>query len=326
MNSESKTFSVFPTGLLLLLLISLTACFSISIEDRSETDPISIPSKLDPATSDLLHFDLEYPPAIGDMGFQSNGANLNAIVYVAQGRGPHPTVLLLHGFPGNERNLDLAQAIRRAGWNAVFFHYRGAWGSGGTFSFLHVIEDVGEVVRAIHQPTFAETHRIDVDRLALVGHSMGGFASLVAGAEIDAVSCIVSIAGANLGGLARTITEEPEVAAGFAASVDGWSGPIKGPGGKALVEEIAQHADRFDTTSHIDQLARKKLLLIAGARDVVTPAGMHHAPLVEALERAGADSLEASVFEFADHSFSGQRIALARLVTNWLRRECMAAE
>ena len=45
------------------------------------------------------------------------------------------TVILLHGFPGNERNLDLAQAIRRSGWNAVFFHYRGAWGSGGVFSF-----------------------------------------------------------------------------------------------------------------------------------------------------------------------------------------------
>jgi uncharacterized protein len=36
-------------------------------------------------------------------------------------------VLLAH-----QRNLDLAHAMRRAGWNVVFFHYQGAWGSGGT--------------------------------------------------------------------------------------------------------------------------------------------------------------------------------------------------
>jgi dipeptidyl aminopeptidase/acylaminoacyl peptidase len=302
------------------------ACLSIPVEGQSDANPTPAPHVFDPVTHDLSHFDFAHPPVIREVSFYSDGANLNAIVYVAQGRGPHPTVLLLHGFPGNERNLDLAQAIRRAGWNVVFFHYRGAWGSGGQFSFLHVIEDVGEVVRAIRQPAFAETHRIDVDRLTLVGHSMGGFASLVAGAELDAVDCIVSIAGANLGGLARSLDEDAQVAAGFAASVDGWSGPIKGPGGEALVEEITRHADRFETTSHAEQLASKKLLLIAGARDVVTPADVHHAPLVQALERAGADSLEASVFEFADHSFSGQRIALARLVTNWLQQECRATD
>ncbi|MDO8912512.1 MAG: hypothetical protein Q8N10_08825 [Phenylobacterium sp.] len=32
---------------------------------------------------------------------------------------------------GNEKNLDLAQAVRRAGWNAVTFNYRGSWGSPG---------------------------------------------------------------------------------------------------------------------------------------------------------------------------------------------------
>ena len=44
----------------------------------------------------------------------------------ANGQGPHPTIVLLHGFPGNEKNLDLAQSLRRAGYNVLFFHYRGA--------------------------------------------------------------------------------------------------------------------------------------------------------------------------------------------------------
>ena len=33
-------------------------------------------------------------------------------------------MILLHGFPGNERNLDSPQALRRAGMNVLFFDYR----------------------------------------------------------------------------------------------------------------------------------------------------------------------------------------------------------
>src|SRR5206468_12705463 len=61
----------------------------------------------------------------------SHGAGMNAVLFEAAGKGPHPTVILMHGLPGNERNLDLAQAIRRAGWDVLTFTYRGAGGSGG---------------------------------------------------------------------------------------------------------------------------------------------------------------------------------------------------
>jgi pimeloyl-ACP methyl ester carboxylesterase len=64
---------------------------------------------------------------------------MNALVYVAAGAGPHPAVILLHGFPGNERNLDLAQDMRRAGWDVLYFNYRGSWGTLGDFSFAHGI-------------------------------------------------------------------------------------------------------------------------------------------------------------------------------------------
>ena len=38
-----------------------------------------------------------------------------SVLYTAGGEGTHPTVILLHGIPSCERNLDLAQAVRRAG-------------------------------------------------------------------------------------------------------------------------------------------------------------------------------------------------------------------
>jgi pimeloyl-ACP methyl ester carboxylesterase len=50
-------------------------------------------------------------------------------------------MVLLHGLPGNERNLDLAQAVRRAGWTVVTFNYRGSWGSPGHYSFAGDLKD-----------------------------------------------------------------------------------------------------------------------------------------------------------------------------------------
>ncbi|MGC2256731.1 MAG: hypothetical protein WA594_00405, partial [Candidatus Sulfotelmatobacter sp.] len=81
------------------------------------------------------------PASMKSFQIPSHGALLNAFVYVAAGAGPHPAVVLLHGFPGNERNLDLAQDIRRAGWDVLYFDYRGSWGSSGDFSFSHGIQD-----------------------------------------------------------------------------------------------------------------------------------------------------------------------------------------
>ena len=86
------------------------------------------------------------------MQLPSHGALLNAIVYVAAGAGPHPVVILLHGFPGNEKNLDLAQAIRRAGWDVLYFDYRGSWGSPGDFSFTHCIEDTQAAIAYVRDP------------------------------------------------------------------------------------------------------------------------------------------------------------------------------
>ena len=68
------------------------------------------------------------PASMETFQIPSHGALLNAFVYVAASAGPHPAVVLLHGFPGNERNLDLAQDMRRAGWDVLYFDYRGSWG------------------------------------------------------------------------------------------------------------------------------------------------------------------------------------------------------
>src|SRR5690348_10345315 len=102
------------------------------------------------------------------MQIPSHGALMNALVYVAAGAGPHPAVILLHGFPGNERNLDLAQDMRRAGWDVLYFNYRGSWGTPGDFSFSHGIEDTAAAVAYLRQPAIAKKLRLDPSRIVLI--------------------------------------------------------------------------------------------------------------------------------------------------------------
>lgn len=316
-----------PNRLRSIVLVPLAGMLTACAADAPPTPvfPERAPARHSPATQDPPIFDLDAPPGMIETAFEVEGALLNAVVYEPQGPGPHPALVLLHGFPGFERNLDLAQAARRAGWTVVFFHYRGAWGSGGEFSFLHVIEDVHEVVDAISDPAFAALHRLDPNRIALVGHSMGGFAALVAGAENERVDCVGSLAGANLGGLVRATAELPDGAEAMAASLDAWSGPIVGPSGAELVEEVVANAERFETTGRATQLSGKPMLLIAGGRDEVTPVELHHTPLVDALEAAGAEDVTAHVMPLGDHAFSGLRIGLAVRLVDWLEGRCRAS-
>jgi pimeloyl-ACP methyl ester carboxylesterase len=120
--------------------------------------------------------DARHPAVNRQVLVPSGGAGMNALFFLAAGSGPKPT-LLLHGLPGNEQNLDLAQAIRRAGWNVLTMHYRGSWGSPGAFSIAGAVDDAEAAMAFLHQPENAAKYGIDTRRILIGGHSMGGFAA-----------------------------------------------------------------------------------------------------------------------------------------------------
>src|SRR5436309_4325543 len=141
----------------------------------------------------------------------SYGAKMYSVLYVASGAGPHPTVLMLHGFPGNEKNLDLAYSIRRAGWNVLVPFFRGAWGSGGTFSYTHSLEDAQVLLDFLREPENGKKYRIDQNRIVLIGHSMGGFVAAYATAHDPKVYGAALISPQNLGpASARQRVNDPE--------------------------------------------------------------------------------------------------------------------
>jgi len=86
--------------------------------------------------------------------FTSNGRKLLGGFYRSAGTAPRPTAVLLHGTPGLEKHLDIAYRLRDLGWNCLYFHFRGSWGSEGPFSFAGLPDDAGAAVDwALRQPS-----------------------------------------------------------------------------------------------------------------------------------------------------------------------------
>ena len=102
--------------------------------------------KFNPVIEDNPNPDFEFPTSMQPIIFSSDNNKLIGTFFVASGKEKKPTVMLLHGFPGNETNYDIAHAIKRFGFNVIIFHYSGTWGSSGDFSITNAISDVNVAV------------------------------------------------------------------------------------------------------------------------------------------------------------------------------------
>ena len=136
---KRQTFAIAVLALFSLMLASLSCAQQTPSAITSDPAPVK-----------------DFPPTMDSPDIMSHGSRLNAIIYVAAGSEAHGTVLLMHGFTGNEQNLDLAYVIRRAGWNVLFSHYRGSWGSTGTFSFSNALEDTQAALDFARDPANAK--------------------------------------------------------------------------------------------------------------------------------------------------------------------------
>src|SRR3954468_18814168 len=116
--------------------------------------------------------DATHPALTLAVAIPSHGVNLNAVIYVAGGPGPHQTALFLHGLPGNEQNLDCVQAVRRSGCNGLTIHYRGSWGGPGVFTFANCLSDAEAALQWVQNAANCEAFRIDPKCILVVGHSM----------------------------------------------------------------------------------------------------------------------------------------------------------
>lgn len=252
--------------------------------------------------------DKDHPAAMEVVQIPSGKVAINGVVYIAAGAGPHPTVVLCHGLPGNEKNLDLAQAIRRSGWTVITFNYRGSWGSPGDFRFAQNLEDADAVLAFARNPANAAKLRIDPKRLVVVGHSMGGWVTALTAAHDKELLGAAMISAGNMGWLGKL----PRDQAAKALRSNGMEA-LAGTTPEIMADEIIANTDGFDFVKAAPKLAKTNLFVLT-SDDGLAP--MSNA-LSAAISKAGGASVK-TVHVATDHSWSDARIRLQAEIIGWL--------
>jgi hypothetical protein len=233
--------------------------------------------------------------------FTSHGHKLLGTLYLAPGDEPKPTVLLLHGLPGIEKNVDIALTLRENGINSVIFHYRGCWGSAGIYNLPTLPDDV---IAAVDYLTSGAHPQVDHARLAVAGHSMGGWAAVLAACRDDRLR-----AAAVYGAVC-----EP---AAFAWS-DAYLNTHFLPWLPGLTRErfrqqwaILSGDARFSLSAQADHLASRPLLILHAKGDEVVSFAQ-----AEALHRA-APFATLHPHEEANHAYAWHRPYLRDTLLMW---------
>ena len=287
-------------------LLLLSAGPTLAAEPRFQPVPRAV--YVDPQR------DAKTPADMAAFTLPTAGVAVNAMMYLASGDQPHPTMLMLHGFPGNETNIDLMQAVRRAGWNVLRINYRGSWGSPGKFSFAGARADGEAAVAFLRDPANVAKYRIDPARIVVAGHSMGGFMAADAAAAEPKVAGTILIDAWDIGKEAAQITDAKARAAAIAGMRPD-TVPLAGTSPERLIQEIEANAASLDLEALSAKVSDRPLLVI-GAEHAGAPTTVK---LAAAARAAGAKDLTETYFP-TDHSFSDQRIALEAEVLRWLGR------
>lgn len=268
----------------------------------------------DPFTEDPK-IDIFFPPEQEFLVIESGRFYVNGFIELASGKGPHSTIILFHGFPGIEKNGDLVQIFRRAGFNVVVFSYRGSWGSHGSFSFKNCVEDGVNVVSFLRE--HYEKYRINPDDIILIGTSFGGFVALYTAFKIPNIDRVASVSGFHLN-LAKEVFEKSSP--GKDALLDLFNhsmSPLVGTSPNNLLQEVL-NIDSWDFSNYYSILAKKDVFLIAALKDEICPPEQYHFPLIKSLEEFKPTRLFNEIFYDAHHSYADHRIKLTRVLLNWL--------
>lgn len=242
---------------------------------------------------------------------------LLSVLYTAAGEGVHPTVLLLHGIPGCERNFDLAQSLRRAGFHVMTFHYSGSWGSDGSYSLANDLEDTNTVLDFVLQD---RKYGFDKQHIYAVGHSLGGFVCGQLSAHRHEIKGAVLLMPCDIGRLPLIAQEDPASWQTIQEVLEDSAQWLSGTSGEALLREALDRSADFRLESAAEALAQKPVLCIGGTLDIYTPPVLHCEPLSHAVQEAGGTSIQTVSYP-TDHFFADYRLTVAETVTTFLKEQ-----
>jgi pimeloyl-ACP methyl ester carboxylesterase len=256
-----------------------------------------------------LKWDVSSPASSIELFIPSGNSMIAGLIYSANGLQKHPTLLLLHGYPGNERNLDIAQVVRSHGWNVIYFDYRGSWGSQGKFSFKNSVEDVVNVVAFCNK--YQDSLKIDTSNIVLFGHSMGAWVVLKALQELPKIKKGFALSTWNIGNDYKNVSSEKEMLRLANDPNTGGKYFVLNTSLKDLYTPVLQDQTYFNLLNDAKSLADKQIIMIDEHEK--------NSQLADKMKESNKSYFDYSVWQ-TDHVFTNKRASLINKVLEFLEK------
>lgn len=257
------------------------------------------------------------------ISFKHKTDKIQGWFYKAAGNGPFSTVILLQGSVGNDGDLfNLGKNLAKEGYNAITYNYPGAWRSEGLRTDKAALESIQSAINYINSESTIQMFEVDTTDIILLGYSYGGGMALLGAAYDNRIKKVISIAGGDLSIRAKELEENPQFRQNFQGRVEYvLSNPsmARGKSGEEYVEMMIKDRDEFNIKKYSRELAKKEVLLFAGAFDNMVNKETHILPLYRELQSKGNGTISLTTLE-TDHSFANVQAELITVIINWLKK------
>jgi len=232
---------------------------------------------------------------------------LKGRIYRSDVEGKSPSAIICHGFPGDTKNMDLAEELAINGYNVLVFFYAGAWGSEGTYRFKYL---TASTVSALEW--MLEKPYVDPSRVALICHSMGALPLTNLMSVDDRVKTGVLMAPASDTDpwLGKDVVDT--IFTVFRTMSEGKLVTGDDSEYKQDMMEAAKNLNPMDRVADI----KAPIMVIVGSSDDVTKPDT-----CKALYEKATEPKKWVLLDGADHSFTEHRYPLHREVLGWLKKE-----
>jgi hypothetical protein len=251
--------------------------------------------------------------------FLVQGVTLRAQIHVAQGPGPHPTIVEVKGF--QQADGWVAPYAPAQGMNGVTLDFRGQNASEGRYSPEYTPADLAGLVALLRTDRARREWRVDPARLVVVGSSAGTLAALATLGADPGVSCGGAMVPFNwgvAGAMARGDSGIRRQFEGIAAGVN----PERLRVEPDMVQRVMDHAEAINTRTAATRLSGKVVFLIGAQRDDTAPLMLHFHPLVAAARDAGARLVRDTIVDDTHALPETWRAALGTLF-RWIGSDCV---
>ncbi len=241
---------------------------------------------------------------VEDTSIPCEGVTLLGRLYRPSDESVYPAVAICHGYPGDAKNMDLAEELALNGVSVLIFYYMGAWGSGGEFRLTNLVPSTVAAVKYLRGLDF-----VDPDRVGLISLSMGA---------VPLTKCMSVDPSIKMGVLMSPASDlKPWAQEQYLDSIV----PVflKSAGGKLvgwteekLRQDVKVAASEMNPIETIAEI-HAPLMVVLGTNDTITMP-----PEVRRLYEAANEPKKLVEIEGADHEFNEHRIPLQKAVIDWV--------